>query len=157
MSDPITLPENGLEALIAIASYLEAAYMRGKGRDIWANNSGKMFGSEVKGSELMGVWQTPEYTEGLHEIAAECRRLLKLALAPPDFPPLHHPPPAAVAPRRILRFQNVELPIPDPLGTGKAGSIPTLIAFADDGTCWAVIANNIGCGYMPFPSLPPTP
>lgn len=148
MSEPMTLPDDIATAFKHLADYLDAAIAPGSGRDVFSNQEGKMFPVPAKGRELEGVWQTWEYTVGLHELAEECRRLMLLAATAPAVKE------RGQAPRRILRFQNLDLPVPDKKGDGKAGSIPTLIAFADDGTLWVVHAAEGGCEYQPMPNLP---
>lgn len=142
------LENNPTRALEQVAHYLEAAYKAGAGRDVYADVVGKVFKAPGKDRELMGVWQTPEYTEGLLEIAAECRRVMTIAP-----PPLAAPPPVT---RRITHFQNVHLPL-EYDGHGQPQTLPTLVAFADDGTMWAVHAVKGGCSYNRIPNLPSEP
>lgn len=136
------LADNPARALEQIAHYLESAYKAGAGRDVFADSVGKVFKAPGKDRELMGVWQTPEYTEGLLEIAQECRRVIVV------------PPPPVT--RRITHFQNVHLPL-EYDGHGEPKTLPTLVAFADDGTMWAVHAVKGGCSYNRIPNLPSEP
>lgn len=129
---PETLPTDATEALAKIASYI---------RTVSFSRDRRVVEKEPP-KELIGYWQTAEWFEGLLQLAeAVEKRLME--------------PPAVPAPK-ILRFQNVELPL-EYSGHGRQEVIHTLVAWDDNGNTWSVIAEVGGCKFVRIPDLPKTP
>lgn len=59
---PLTIPDNAEEAFRHVADYLDSARCD---RERVVKENG----------ELIGYWQTPEWFDGLKELAKECRRV----------------------------------------------------------------------------------
>lgn len=69
MDDHITLPDDKPAALSFVASYLRETRRDGT-RAVWEHGDGREH-------DLRGYWQTPEYLDGLEDIARECERIVK--------------------------------------------------------------------------------